>query len=36
MATPIEFYFDFSSPYGYLAAQRIEEVVENYERVILW
>ena len=36
MATSIEFYFDFSSPYGYLAAQRIEEVVENYEREILW
>ncbi len=36
MAAPIEFYFDFSSPYGYLAAQRIEEVVEDYEREILW
>ena len=36
MAAPIEFYFDFSSPYGYLAAQRIEEVVEEYEREILW
>ena len=36
MATPIEFYFDFSSPYGYLAAQRIEEVVEEYQREVLW
>jgi 2-hydroxychromene-2-carboxylate isomerase len=36
MAAPIEFYFDFSSPYGYLAAQRIEEVVEEYQREILW
>ena len=36
MATPIEFYFDFSSPYGYLASQRIKEVVEDYERDILW
>ncbi len=36
MAAAIEFYFDFSSPYGYLAAQRIEEVVEDYEREILW
>ncbi len=36
MAAPIEFYFDFSSPYGYLAAQRIGEVVEEYEREILW
>lgn len=36
MAAPIEFYFDFSSPYGYLAAQRIEDVVEHYEREVLW
>ena len=36
MAAAIEFYFDFSSPYGYLAAQRIEEVVGEYEREILW
>ena len=36
MAAPIEFYFDFSSPYGYLAARRIEEVVAPYRREILW
>ena len=36
MAAAIEFYFDFPSPYGYLAAQRIEEVVGEYEREILW
>jgi len=36
MAAPIEFYFDFSSPYGYLAARRIEQVVEAYDREILW
>ncbi len=36
MAAAIEFYFDFSSPYGYLAAQRIEEVVWEYEREVLW
>ena len=36
MAAPIEFYFDFSSPYGYLAAQRIEDVVADYEREVLW
>ena len=24
MAEPIQFYFDFSSPYGYIASQRIE------------
>jgi 2-hydroxychromene-2-carboxylate isomerase len=36
MAAPIEFYFDFSSPYGYLAAQRIEEVAEEYGRDVVW
>ncbi len=36
MAAPIEFYFDFSSPYGYLAAQRIEEVAGDHEREVLW
>ena len=36
MAAAIEFYFDFSSPYGYLAAQRIEELVEESQREILW
>ena len=36
MAAPIEFYFDFSSPYGYLAGQRIEEVVGEYQREVLW
>ncbi len=36
MAAAIEFYFDFSSPYGYLAAQRIDEVVEAYGREVVW
>ena len=36
MAAPIEFYFDFSSPYGYLAAQRIDEVAEEYKRTVDW
>lgn len=36
MAAAIEFYFDFSSPYGYLAAQRIGEVAEEYDREVLW
>jgi 2-hydroxychromene-2-carboxylate isomerase len=33
---PIEFYFDFSSPYGYLAAHRIDEVGAEFGREILW
>ena len=36
MAAAIEFYFDFSSPYGYLAAQRIDEVVAEYGREVAW
>jgi 2-hydroxychromene-2-carboxylate isomerase len=33
---PIEFYFDFSSPYGYLGAQRIETVAAEFGRAVLW
>ena len=36
MPGPIEFYFDFSSPYGYLAAQRIDEVAEEHDREVVW
>lgn len=36
MAGPIEFYFDFSSPYGYLAAQRIEDVAGEHGRQVVW
>ena len=32
----IEFYFDFSSPYGYLGAQRIETVAAEFGRTVLW
>jgi 2-hydroxychromene-2-carboxylate isomerase len=33
---PIEFYFDFSSPYGYLAAQKIDQIGERYGRAVNW
>ena len=33
---PIEFYFDFSSPYGYLAAQKIDAMAQLYERTVDW
>jgi len=36
MADPIEFYFDFSSPYGYLAAQRIDALAEGHGRAVAW
>ena len=26
MVAPIDFYFDFSSPYGYLASYRVDEI----------
>jgi len=32
MAAPIEFWFDFSSPYGYLASRRIETLAAKYGR----
>jgi len=36
MAAPIDFYFDFSSPYGYLAAQKIEALAAKHGRAVDW
>lgn len=36
MSEPIDFYFDFSSPYGYIAAEKIEDVIAPFERKIRW
>jgi 2-hydroxychromene-2-carboxylate isomerase len=36
MASPIEFYFDFISPYGYLASTRIETLSARYARTVEW
>jgi 2-hydroxychromene-2-carboxylate isomerase len=36
MPAPIEFYFDFSSPYGYLAANRIDAVAAGHGRDVAW
>jgi 2-hydroxychromene-2-carboxylate isomerase len=33
---PIDFYFDFSSPYGYLASQKIEALAERHGRTVDW
>ena len=33
---PIEFYFDFSSPYGYLAATRINVLAAHHQRRVDW
>ena len=34
--TPIEFWFDFSSPYSYLASERIDELAAQYGRKVKW
>jgi len=36
MANPIDFYFDFSSPYGYLGSTRIEEIAAQHGRSATW
>ena len=36
MAEPIEFWFDFSSPYGYFGSRRIEEIAGAHDRAVLW
>ena len=36
MKAPIEFYFDFSSPYGYMASTRIEALAAKYDRQVEW
>ena len=36
VAAPIEFYFDFSSPYGYLASYRIDDIAAEFGRTVAW
>jgi 2-hydroxychromene-2-carboxylate isomerase len=36
MQESIDFYFDFSSPYGYFAAMRIEGLASEYGRRVKW
>jgi 2-hydroxychromene-2-carboxylate isomerase len=36
MASPIDFYFDFTSPYGYLASTRIDDLAAKYQRETVW
>jgi 2-hydroxychromene-2-carboxylate isomerase len=36
MKSPISFYFDFASPYGYLAAEMIEEFAARHGRTVNW
>lgn len=36
MAGPIDFYFEFASPYGYLASTRIDALAERHGRSVAW
>jgi 2-hydroxychromene-2-carboxylate isomerase len=36
MPAPIDFYFDFSSPYSYLASELIDELAARYGRTVKW
>jgi len=36
MSTPVEFYFDFSSPYGYFASAKITELAAKHGRAVIW
>jgi 2-hydroxychromene-2-carboxylate isomerase len=36
MSNPIDFYFDFSSPYGYFASAKIEDIAARHGRTVTW
>ena len=36
MSNSIDFYFDYSSPYGYLASERIEEIATRLGHTVVW
>ena len=36
MANPIDFYFDFSSPYGYFASTKIDGIAARHGRSVAW
>jgi 2-hydroxychromene-2-carboxylate isomerase len=36
MKKKVEFYYDFGSPYSYLASTRIERICEKYEAELEW
>lgn len=33
---PIDFYFDFSSPYGYFGSCRVDEIADRHDREVIW
>lgn len=36
MVAPIDFYFDFGSPYAYLASERIDQLAAGHGRAVTW
>jgi len=36
MPHPIEFFFDFSSPYGYIASRLIDDLAARHGREVVW
>jgi 2-hydroxychromene-2-carboxylate isomerase len=36
MSAPVDFYFDFASPYGYIAAEQIDALVGRHGRTTVW
>lgn len=36
MNRSIDFYFDFSSPYGYIASHRIDDIAARHDRSVTW
>src|SRR5271165_1784529 len=36
MPQPIEFFFDFSSPYGYIASRLIDDLAARHGREVTW
>lgn len=36
MQAPVDFYFDFISPYGYLAATQVEKLASDHARSVRW
>lgn len=36
MSAPIDFYFDFASPYGYVASAAIDKIAERHGRAVNW
>ena len=36
MSDTIDFYFDYSSPYGFLASERIESIAAANDHTVVW